>query len=82
MIVADGSLLDIDANWLTSVVIARPSAPPTSLRDHEKQTILDALAQCNGKIYGADGAAVRLGLKPTTLYAKMRKHQIPKHPPE
>ena len=78
MIVADGSLLDIDANWLTSVVIARPSAPLTALRDHEKQTILDALAQCNGKIYGADGAAARLGLKPTTLYGKMRKLGISK----
>jgi formate hydrogenlyase transcriptional activator len=34
---------------------------------------VDALAQCRGKIYGADGAAARLGLKPTTLYGKIRK---------
>jgi formate hydrogenlyase transcriptional activator len=47
-----------------------------SLRDQEKQTILDALAHCDGRIYGVDGAAARLGLKPTTLYGKMRKHGI------
>ena len=31
-----------------------------------------------GKIYGPGGAAERLGLKPTTLYGKMRKHHIRK----
>jgi len=38
----------------------------------------DALDLCGGKIYGANGAAARLGLKPTTLYGKMKKHGIHK----
>jgi formate hydrogenlyase transcriptional activator len=42
---------------------------------------VEALTRCHGKIYGPDGAAAALGLQPTTLYGKMRKHQIPKHPP-
>jgi len=33
-----------------------------------------------GKIYGRDGAAAALGLKPTTLYGKMRKHHIARPP--
>jgi formate hydrogenlyase transcriptional activator len=80
MIVTAGSTLDIDAAWL-----AAPSAPtlPTdariSLRDQEKHAIVIALAQCGGKIYGPDGAAARLGLKPTTLYGKMRKLGIRKN---
>jgi len=47
----------------------------------ERRTIREALDRCRGKIYGPDGAASFLGLKPTTLYGKMRKHQIPKHRP-
>jgi transcriptional regulator with GAF, ATPase, and Fis domain len=35
--------------------------------------IEDALRASGGKIYGADGAAAALGLKPTTLQSKIRK---------
>lgn len=76
MIVTAGDTLEIDPQWLA--VPASAATTATSLRDHEKQLILDALAHCDGKIYGVDGAAARLGLKPTTLYGKMRKHGIRK----
>ncbi len=79
MIVVDGDLLDIDTNRLSSPL--PPGEGPGvrvlgSLRHQEKQAILDALDHGAGKIYGADGAAARLGLKPTTLYGKMRRHGI------
>ena len=35
--------------------------------------IVEALRATRGKIYGGDGAAARLGLKPGTLQSKMRK---------
>jgi transcriptional regulator of acetoin/glycerol metabolism len=35
--------------------------------------IEDALRATRGKIYGSNGAAARLGLKPGTLQSKMRK---------
>jgi formate hydrogenlyase transcriptional activator len=76
LIVCPGDVLEIDARWLTPAVVPNSIAAPSSLREQEKQSILDALEQCGGKIYGADGAAARLGLKPTTLYGKMRKHGI------
>src|SRR5438045_1702459 len=72
MIVAEGNVLDIDPSWLSSPRLLQ-EGPGVSLREQEKRSILDALAHCRGKIYGADGAAARLGLKPTTLYGKMRK---------
>jgi formate hydrogenlyase transcriptional activator len=81
MIVATGEPLEVDPRWLEPnrpsqlAVDSRPG-----LADVERQTILEALARCRGKIYGPDGAAAALGLKPTTLYGKMRKHQIPKYP--
>jgi hypothetical protein len=31
------------------------------------------LRSCHGKIYGSDGAAARLGVKPTTLQSKLKK---------
>jgi len=52
-----------------------------SFAEVERRTILDALQACGGKVYGSDGAAARLGLKPTTLYGKMRKHGITKQQP-
>jgi formate hydrogenlyase transcriptional activator len=82
MIVTSGDTLEVDADWLKSPdrgSVARRLSP--SLAELERQTIQDALQRCHGKIYGPAGAAAVLGLKPTTLYGKMRKHQIPKHPP-
>jgi transcriptional regulator with GAF, ATPase, and Fis domain len=38
-----------------------------------RRSIDAALTACAGKIYGADGAAARLGLRPTTLQSKMKK---------
>jgi formate hydrogenlyase transcriptional activator len=79
MIVASGTTLQIDPTWLTG------PAPPSALADGkarladvERRTILDALQRSGGKIYGPGGAAEALGLHPTTLYGKMRKHRIRK----
>jgi formate hydrogenlyase transcriptional activator len=46
----------------------------------EKVRLLEALRASGGRIYGPGGAAHRLGLRPTTLYSKMRKHGIAKDP--
>jgi PAS domain S-box-containing protein len=42
----------------------------------EVENIKQALTHCKGKMYGADGAAELLGLKPTTLASKLKKHSI------
>lgn len=38
-----------------------------------RAAIEQALQATRGKLYGTDGAAARLGLKPGTLQSKMRK---------
>jgi transcriptional regulator with GAF, ATPase, and Fis domain len=38
-----------------------------------REAIEASLRATRGKIYGTDGAAARLGLKPGTLQSKMRK---------
>ena len=49
-----------------------------SLDESIKRNIIDALRKTRGKIYGDDGAAVILGLNPSTLQSKMRKLGIKK----
>ena len=51
-----------------------PSA--VTLADAERQAIIDALRRAEGRISGTAGAAALLGLKPTTLHAKMKKLHV------
>lgn len=58
-----------------------PGAPQCHSRrldDVERAHILDVLQTSRGRIYGANGAAEILGLKPTTLYSLMKRLQIPR----
>jgi transcriptional regulator with GAF, ATPase, and Fis domain len=54
----------------------RPAAPPGRLRqvkNRETEAIVEALKEARGKIYGSNGAAALLGIKPTTLASKMAR---------
>jgi formate hydrogenlyase transcriptional activator len=55
-----------------------PSTPslPSTFHDAERQTIINALRECSGRISGIGGAAERLGLRRTTLQNKMRRLNI------
>jgi transcriptional regulator with GAF, ATPase, and Fis domain len=44
--------------------------------DAARRCIADALATSEGRIYGPNGAAAILGLKPTTLVSKMQRLQV------
>jgi formate hydrogenlyase transcriptional activator len=85
MIVSTGELLTIDPHWLEPAPAPAPAAnanrEPAALADIERRAILDALQRCGGRIYGTGGAAAALGLKPTTLYGKMRKLGISRPAP-
>lgn len=47
-----------------------------TLETAEREHIIRALKECGGRVGGERGAAVRLGLKRTTLQSKMRKLNI------
>ena len=57
---------------LPAPVEAAPQKPLT-FDEAQIQAIKAALEASNGKIYGKDGAAALLGLKPSTLQSKMKK---------
>ena len=42
------------------------------LKQRERESIVAALEQTNGKVFGPGGAAVLLGMKPTTLASRMK----------
>jgi formate hydrogenlyase transcriptional activator len=71
MIVATGPKLRIQlpAGGGTSF----SSAPSRRLEEVERQHILGVLEKCGWRVRGAHGAADQLGLKPTTLEARMAK---------
>jgi formate hydrogenlyase transcriptional activator len=64
-----------DSSSSSTSLTSSPSAPSSisTLEDAERQHILRALRQTEWRIAGAKGAAVILGMKRTTLQARMRK---------
>ena len=73
VILSDGTELAFDFSWIVGASAAENAGTWAA---QERQRILEALRAANGRIYGPGGAAHRLGLNPTTLYGKMRKHGI------
>jgi transcriptional regulator with GAF, ATPase, and Fis domain len=43
------------------------------MRRRERANLIAAIDRCHGKIYGSDGAAALLGIKPTTLASRLKK---------
>jgi formate hydrogenlyase transcriptional activator len=80
--------LDLDlgpAEAIPSRPMRKPDSAPKplpaslhELKHQERDFILDALARTHGKIYGRDGAAELLGLKPTTLSSKVHRMGLKK----
>ncbi len=60
--------------------LAKTSSPsirtPRLDESAERERILQALRESDGKVSGPDGAAVRLGLRRTTLQSRMKKLKI------
>jgi len=51
----------------------RPVLRDLDMRRHERDNLRRALETCGGKIYGSDGAAALLGVKPTTLASRLKR---------
>ncbi len=45
-------------------------------KNRDKQNIISALQACKGKVFGKNGAAERIGIKPTTLTSRIKKYNI------
>jgi transcriptional regulator with GAF, ATPase, and Fis domain len=76
LILAETNEFSIDKSWLTSEPQRLTAA--TERKSNERKRIEEALEQSYGKVSGADGAAVRLGMPASTLESKIRALRINK----
>jgi transcriptional regulator with GAF, ATPase, and Fis domain len=58
----------------------QPVVPDLEMRRRERENLRRALELCSGRIYGHDGAAALLGLKPTTLASRLKRLHIRSSP--
>jgi transcriptional regulator with GAF, ATPase, and Fis domain len=72
VILSEGSELE-PIDWLTPSANKSDSGNALTLEKMERQHILNILDQTNWRVSGDKGAAAILGLKPTTLEARMKK---------
>ena len=72
VILSEGPELE-PIEWLSSSDGKAGPAKTHTLQEAERQHIVDVLGQTSWRVSGPKGAAAVLGLKPTTLEAKMKK---------
>jgi DNA-binding NtrC family response regulator len=75
VVLTQGALVEAEAIVLSSSPSRRSPKPASvlTLAGAERAAIVAALEATGGRVSGSGGAAERLGLKPTTLHAKMKK---------
>jgi formate hydrogenlyase transcriptional activator len=86
MILSRDPVLRIDEHLLDVQDISVAAPPPADLKELERRHILQTLTMTNWHVAGPDGAAVRLGIPPSTLRSRMKqfgmKRPSTKNPPE
>ncbi|WP_224745696.1 sigma-54 interaction domain-containing protein [Neiella litorisoli] len=66
--------LQTETQQRTELNIAESAIVTASdLKQHERQSIINALKQARGKVFGRDGAAEIMGVKPTTLASRIKR---------
>ena len=73
VILSEGNVLTPPLSELCEEISREPSESDVSLRDREREHIIEILRQARGALSGPSGAAARLGLKRTTLQYKMQR---------
>jgi formate hydrogenlyase transcriptional activator len=82
VILCDGATLSIDKSSIhheTAETLQRSTRLTEALTNTEKAMIEAALEDCRGRVSGPLGAAVKLGIKRSTLESRIRNLLINKH---
>jgi PAS domain S-box-containing protein len=82
LIFCDTEIFTVDESWLSPQSGMTPTISKQlseTLETHEKQMIEAALAETEGCVSGPLGAAVKLGIPPSTLYRKIKSLRINAH---
>jgi len=73
VILSEGNRLTPPVAELREEISRQPAGSDLTLRDREREHIIQILRQTRGALSGPSGAAARLGLKRTTLQYKMQR---------
>jgi formate hydrogenlyase transcriptional activator len=73
VILSEDNRLNSPLGELRQVASGQPSDSDMTLRERDRQHIIEILRQAKGVLSGPSGAAARLGLKRTTLQYKMQR---------
>jgi formate hydrogenlyase transcriptional activator len=73
VILSGGNRLNAPLGELRGVATRTVSDADGTLREREREHIIEILRQTRGALSGLNGAAARLGLKRTTLQYKMQR---------
>ena len=73
VILSEGNRLNPPLAELLQEISRQPSDSSATLRDREREHIVEILRQTRGALSGPAGAAARLGLKRTTLQYKLQR---------
>lgn len=73
LILGAGKTLELPAELVDRIGRKKREAEAPRFETAVRDSIEQSLRATRGKIYGTDGAAARLGLKPATLQSKMKK---------
>lgn len=73
VILSPGSCLSAPLDELKQETAQTPLANLSTLEEMEREHVLRALRECNWVTGGPNGAAIRLGMKRTTLAYRIRK---------
>ncbi len=72
VIISTGKQLKLE-DWLSKTGISSKASHISTLEEFEREHILEVLELARWRVSGESGAAKVLGLKPTTLEARMKK---------
>lgn len=75
VIISSRGVLEL-AEWPPTRIAAEAQPEWLTLSEIERRHILEVLERTNWRVSGEQGAAALLGMKPTTLESRMKKHGI------
>jgi DNA-binding NtrC family response regulator len=83
VIVCETENFSVDESWLSQQPLEKTAASQLCLSEkvaaQEKEIIEAALRECQGRVSGPSGAAVKLGIPGSTLDSKIRSLKINKN---
>jgi len=79
VILSSGDIFSVDESWLTKETLSAQSQTKLENKPRDEKEIIEAaLTDTRGRISGPSGAAMKLGIPPSTLEHRIKTLKIDK----